>query len=160
MNYNQYNDFLLKNNLYKNPNFFDELICVKNLPNTYQDQNDFNTYNYVNCNNFLNNNKDYQLTVARTTNQKDKHISNDFFAVMPKNYRSPSIKEPGDFSKHVVSMIPIEQRYEYDNPSDRTIPKKLWYTSCDNYCNHQDKVEICKKECKNPLSHKMLKNAY
>ena len=152
--YQDYLNYYKNNNILSDPNFEDNMICVVDVPSSF---NGPNSLKFVKCKNFLDNNHSYQITIARSSDLSN--ISNitknptpyDFYAVMPKTYRSPAIflNDPAFFTKLTISEIPksfLENyRKNMTNEQFNILSKENWTKASNIYCKYQQDYNCCMK---------------
>lgn len=152
--YTDYSNYYKNNNIISDPNFEDNMICVVDVPDSF---NGPDSLKFVKCKNFLDNNPSYQITIARSSDLSN--ISNvtkdptpmDFYAVMPKTYHSPAIylNDPAFFTKLTISEIPksfLENyRKNMTNEQKNNLAKKNWTDASNIYCKYQQDYNCCMK---------------
>jgi len=151
--YQDYLNYYKNNNILSDPNFEDNMICVVDVPSSF---NGPNSLKFVKCKNFLDNNHSYQITIARSSDLSN--ISNvtknptpyDFYAVMPKTYRSPAILNDSSlFTKLTISEIPKSFLKNYlknmTHEQKNILAKKNWTDASNIYCKYQPDYNSCMK---------------
>ena len=167
MDYSSYQNYINTHDVYNDPNYFENMICAVDVPPTINDPNDLK---YVRCKDFLQNNPNYQFTMARTKFlPSSKFIKRqggtvidlfDVVAVMPKSYKFPGFRDSSDVPKYFISMIPKDEMKIIDDlakKGQKNIARDNWIKVCNNYCQYQDQGE-CLSKCIGP--YKSLDNAY
>ncbi len=151
--YQDYLNYYKNNNILSDPNFENNMICVVDVPESF---NGPNSLKFVKCKNFLDNNPSYQITIARSSDLSN--ISNvtknptpyDFYAVMPKTYRSPAILNDSSlFTKLTISEIPKSLMGSYQknmtHEQFNILSKENWTKASNIYCKYQPDYNSCMK---------------
>ena len=156
-NYADYLNYYNKNNIVSDPNFEDNMLCVVDIPNSF---NRTDSLKFVKCKNFLDNNPSYQITIARSSDLSN--ISNvtkeptpyDFYAVMPKTYRSPAmLYDPYLFTKLIITKIPKSLLASFfknmTHEQYNIFAKENWTKASNIYCKYQPDYNSCMKTLMN-----------